>query len=378
MNGAWTANGDQRRQATPFPLITVRGSPVEMGVAHGQSARAQIEASLSLYRSRFEKESGLAWAEVLAIASDAGAMIADFDPPSYEEMVGIARGSRVPLEAILALNVRGEILARSRSTHSPRHEDACTAIAVLPPATQDGHVFIGRNWDQTLACLDCAILVAAYPEDAPAALFLTEAGVLMREGFNEAGLGITGNALTCELDGERARGMPSNVVRRQVLRTTSIDDAVSVIDSAPCGHSVNHLVASTSGAAVSIETTPEDTYSVQPSDAILVHTNHFMSDDARGHVHDVGQMRSRSTRARESNALTALRRVHGSITLDDLISVFRDHTGYPDSICCHPSGVSSGLSIGSVSSTVMDLRERTLWVARHPICEGEYTAVSLS
>lgn len=378
MSEPWYANDVKGHAATPFPLITVRGSPLEMGIAHGRLAKPQIESGLRLYRSRFERESGLPWASVLTIAADAGAMIADFDPPSFEEMEGIARGSGVPLEAILALNVRGEILARSRAGRSSQHDDACTAIAVLPPATRDGRVFVGRNWDQTLACLDCAILVAAYPADAPAALFLTEAGVLMREGFNEAGLGITGNALTCDLDGERARGMPSNVVRRQVLRTTSVDDAVAVIDGAPCGHSVNHLVASASGTAVSIETTPGDAYSVKPSDAILVHTNHFMSDDARGHVQDVGQMRSKSTRSRESNASTGLRRVHGSITIDDLIAVFRDHTGFPDSICCHPSGAPSGLSIGSVSSTIMDLQERTLWVARHPICESEYTAVSLS
>jgi isopenicillin-N N-acyltransferase like protein len=296
----------------------------------------------------------------------------------FEEMEGIARGSRVPLAAIVALNVRGEILARSGAAPVPQHDDACTAIAVMPPATRDGGVFLGRNWDQTLACLDCAILIAAYPADAPAALFLTEAGVLMREGFNEVGLGITGNALTCELDGDQARGLPSNVVRRQVLRTTSVDEAVAVIRNAPSGHSVNHLVASHSGVAVSIETTPGDAYVVKPSDAILVHTNHFISDEARRRVHDVGQMRSRSTRARESHAVTALRRVHGSITIDDLTAVFRDHDGYPDSICCHPNGASSGLAIGSVSSTVMDLRERTLWVARHPICESEYTSVSLS
>src|SRR5512134_2300126 len=98
---------------SPFmlPLITLRGTPFEIGRAFGQQARARISQHLANQQSimaamrphdpgwwRREVRTHLAPYESLA-------------PHVVDEMHGLARGADLTFEEILLLNVRDELTA---------------------------------------------------------------------------------------------------------------------------------------------------------------------------------------------------------------------------------------------------------------------------
>ena len=393
MNGAAGATtADARAVAAvrraPFPVIEVAGSFRAMGEQHGRAARPLIDVALRYYRERLERDSGLAWPSVLELAADVRGAIAAYDADAMAEIEGIADGAGVALDAIVALNARTELLALAAAragapgaAAAPAADasgpDECTSAAVLPGATADGRVLLGRNWDQNLRCLDHTLVVRARPDGARALVYLTEAGILIREGVNDAGVGVTGNLLACDRDGRGVEGMPVAVVRRRMLRAANLADAVAEGLAAPVAHSVNHLLADAAGGAVDLETTPGDVFQVHPEGDILVHANHFRHPDADGALCDTAADRSPSSFLRYRRVREQLDARRGHLGLADLQAAFRDHEGYPDSVCNHPSPDAPRPPSGSVASVAMDLTEREMWIAPHPVCENPYTRYAL-
>ena len=390
MSGLAGAGAGVAARRAPFPAIEVAGSFRAMGEQHGRAARGLIEVALRYYRERFERDSGLAWPRVLELAADVRGAIAAYDADAMAEIEGIADGAGYAVDAIVALNARTELLAlaaarasegtntaAAAAVHDAAGPDECTAAAVLPGATADGRVLLGRNWDQNLRCLDHTLVVRARPDGARALGYLTEAGILIREGVNDAGVGVTGNLLACDRDGRGVAGMPVAVVRRRMLRADRLADAVAEGLAAPVAHSVNHLLADAAGGAVDLETTPGDVFQVQPDDDILVHANHFRHPDADGVLCDTAATRSPSSFLRYRRVREQLDARHGWIGVADLQAAFRDHDGYPDSVCNHPSPEAQRPESGSVASIVMDLTEREMWIAPHPVCENPYTRYAL-
>ena len=363
---------------TPFPAIDVAGSAHEMGVQHGRLAKELIDASVMLYRERFERENALPWGRVLELAAVARGAIAAYDPAAMAEIEGIAEGSGYPLNAIVALNARTELLAYADRADPAEAPDECTAAAVLPGATADGHVLLGRNWDQTLACLDNPVVVRARPEGDRALVYLTEAGILIREGVNEDGIGVTGNLLVCDRDGHAVEGMPVAVVRRRVLRHGNLADAMQEVLDAPCGHSVNHLIGDAAGDAIDLEAVPGDVFRVGPLNDVLVHSNHFRDPRAATTVVDRAAERSPSSFYRDVRVRDLLTSRRGRIGVADVQEAFRDHHGFPESVCSHPRPDTPRGPTGSVASVVMDLTERVMWIAPHPVCENPYTRYALA
>lgn len=346
-----------------------------MGLQHGRSAREQVAGSVDLYRTMFAA-AGLSWAEALGLAGEIRPAMFDYDAALLSELDGIAEGSGQDPLAIVAINSRTEILTlagRRKLEHEPQE---CTSAACLPEVTADGHTFIGRNWDQDLRLVPNIVAVAAEPEDDLDFMMLTEAGILIRDGVNEAGIGVTGNSLYCDQDGKDALGMPVGFVRRKVMRHSSLAPAAKEVFDAPRSASINHMLAAAGGGAMSIETTPRDTFWVLPSGGIVTHSNHFLDPRASVTLNDLGPRKSASTLYRNARVEQNLRRHHGSLRVDDMRAAFNDHFSWPESVCSHPKAGEQHPT-GSVATIVMDLDDRTMWVAAHPVCQSEWRSYAV-
>jgi isopenicillin-N N-acyltransferase like protein len=351
--------GAERPTAADFPVLTLEGTAAARGIAYGRLAADRIRDGLDFYRGVFAA-AGLEGERLRRVSARLEEEIGSFDPEMLLELEGIARGAKVSLGEVISLNARSELMRSS--------EEGCTGIACLPQASS-GHTLLGQNWDWHPSRAATGVLMRILPDDGPAMLAFAEAGALARCGLNEFGIGVVGNALECE-DCSRPGGVPVALLRRRILGCRTIEEAVRTVHESPRGTSVNHLIASAEGEAVSCETTPGAVYEILPEDGLLGHSNHFLSPRAQEEVVDTGIAIHPDTlqRAPRVEELVRACRPADVATLQE---AFCDHEGYPDSICRHAAAVEMG-TWTTVASVVMDLDELRFWLASGPPCEAGY------
>lgn len=361
-------------QHSPFPFVELEGPPLEVGKGHGVQLGDRIQVSIDFYAERFESRANLPWGDVLARADRIADRLRSVAPDLFEEMEGIAAGSEQPTEAIVALNAR-TILLRSSESAEPTQEEAaeCTTGALLPRATANNHTYVFGNWDQHFRLLDNSAFLEIRVPGKPAIFVLTEAGILIRTGFNEHGIGITGNSLGCDRDSGSATGTPWPIVRRRVLQKQRLAPAIREVFQLQRSHSGNHVIGDSEGFAVDLEATPGEVFVVRPESDIIAHANHFVSPGAAAKVTDVYVGRSPSSLYRDVRVRDAMVARHGAITVDDIKDALRDHFGHPQSVCAHV-GETNTLS---VSSHVADLTALTMSITSGPPCENEYRTFRL-
>ena len=124
-----------------FQLITIKSSdPFIRGLQYGQQAEALIHLGIEGYQRHFSKTLDLTWKDITEKSRLYLDLLEREFPEELEEARGIAEGSSVPLEDILVLNCRYEILK-----YRP-HE--CTTGAILPVVSADRcSTFLIQNWD---------------------------------------------------------------------------------------------------------------------------------------------------------------------------------------------------------------------------------------
>lgn len=357
----------------PFPFFRLEGSSHEVGHQHGQLLGDRIAVSIDHYAERFETTAGISWQDVLQMSEAIANRLRVESPELVEEMEGIAIGSDVPFAAIVALNARTMML-RTALNRDRSDSAECTTGALLPRATADGHTYLFGNWDQNYRCVENSALLEIRVIGRPAIFTLTEAGILIRTGFNEHGIGITGNSLISDRDTGDSRGTPWPIIRRRVLWHDRIAPAAREVFQASRSHSGNHVIADAEGFAVDLEATPETVFTLGPDQGVVAHANHFLSVGAQARVIDIQLGRSPSSLYRHARVQEAMEATNGSATIADIQAALTDHFGHPQSVCTHP-GQTNSLT---VSSHIADLTTRTMTISSGPPCENAYRTFHLS
>jgi isopenicillin-N N-acyltransferase-like protein len=372
---------------SPLPLIDLCGAPHEMGRIHGESAREAIASNLDLYFRRFADEGGVAREEACRRGA-AYLRVIDANAPDYGEMVrGIAEASGRPLDEIAALNARYEILY-SEFTRTimelarqvaPSGADGCTAFAALPEATPDGHLRMGENWDWIPGVR--GLMLRLEQPDGFRALCFTEAGIAGGKiGLNEAGIGLAINGLVSTLDSWRRLKTPFHVRTWRVLTSRTLDDALhAILDeerSCSANFLIGHLDAAGRAGAVDVETSPLGATRIQ-AQGVFAHANHFLDPKALRIEQPVDERSS--TYRRCDRMQTLLERYRGQLDDARLCELLRDHHGYPQSVCAHPSPLwPESEAYCTVLGVVMDLHARTILAAPGNPCVTPFERFSLS
>ncbi|MDP6606896.1 MAG: C45 family autoproteolytic acyltransferase/hydrolase [Dehalococcoidia bacterium] len=363
--------------AAHYPVIEVGGSPYERGRQHGEQARDRVAQSIEIYRDRFARTAGLQWDEAVEHGRGFGASIEALDPDIHTELRGIADGAGFTLDEIVAVNCRTEILFGARNRERGQaHEDAheCTTVGVPPNGSAGGKTLLGKNWDWTAACQDSVIVVRAEVDEGPNFVMVVEAGMVGRDGLNEDGIAVTGNLLNSTKDGQTA-GIPVPIVRRRVFNSRSLDAALRAVLDADRAASTNYVIAHESGVIINFEASPEQVYPVYPENGLLTHSNHFLAVAAQ--VQGIDCATGGDTLYRHRRARDLLESKAGALTVEDIQEALRDHAGYPLSICRHVDAERGNAGTASIASIVMDVAERTVYVASGPPCSNEYRAVTV-
>jgi len=358
-----------------YPHVRVSGAALERGRQYGEQTRERVARSVEAYAAVYEEIAGLGWDDVLVQARRYAEPIERFQPRYLEEMRGLAEGSGQDLEAILAINVRTEIMLSAKARQAeedgaPGAPGECTSIAALPAVTDSGHTILSQNWDWLPHTVETIVVLEARQSEGPSYVTVVEAGLLAKAGFNSFGVGVGTNALIDTADvGEP--GVPYHVCLRALLDAEYLPAALAALQRGRRSSSANYILAQAGGQAVDIEARPGDHTRlrlIEPSEGLLVHTNHFVGSPG---ATDVGVWWMNDSPFRYFRARELLRTRTGPVSVDLLQRIFSDHANHPVSICAHADLREKPTDQGeTTASLIMDLEDRVLWLADGTPCKG--------
>ncbi|MBM6589523.1 C45 family peptidase [Brevibacterium sp. RIT 803] len=264
-------------EVRPETFISRAADHVQRGAQRGRELRTGIESAIAGYRRYFEFLS-IAEADVRAAAAASHARLRAWSPEAAEEVAAVAEGAQVPVDELMEVIARTEIM-----TLAPASPTECSTVSFTRP----GSSLAAQNWDWAA---DFSTLwhindVGAVPGQLRH-VGIAEYGMLGKIGLNEAGVGVLLNILKHE--GDEAGGVPIHMILERVLSTAmTLDEALDIIRSAPTTSS-SIITVVTADEVVQVEIANAQKRerraggaSASPGSAsgFLLHTNHFLHPD---------------------------------------------------------------------------------------------------
>ena len=364
-----------------LPVVELRGSAVERGQQYGEAAKERIHTSLEHYENAVGEATGLTWSQVLQRAEQWVETCRGYAPDLMEEIEGVADGAGVEMLDVLTLNARGEIIYDTSFGKSTEGEetvlDGCSSFSMTHGASGDGHVYAGQNWDWLHGSSETLMVLRIVQDPKPTIVMQVEAGQIGRQGANSAGLALNANGLGGRFD--ESVGVPQAFIRRRVLDSAGLLEAVRVLNHAPQHIASNALITHHDHFSIDLETTPGANGWMYPDDGLLVHGNHYQAfvpeqlaaryrPASVDSLFRVPRLRERLLACRDAtDSAEVRRRVHAAVS---------DHLGYPKSVCAHPDPTEGPHEqVSTLLSSLVDLTTGEYMLAPGMPCENDYELV---
>ena len=342
------------------------GSFREMGRQYGEACRNEISYNLNRwYEVCSVTNPGMTAEEFSARSVIFEEPVKNCCPEAYEMILGISEGSGLPVQDIIFINSGYEM-----GMELEGYAAGCTSFAAAGRTTADNKTIVGQNmeWHDGFE----VTVMKCRPDNAPAFLALTFAGMLAHFGISEAGFGHFGNGVMCML---QQTGPTDIVITQKIFLQTDLSNAVRCITTAEAAIAVNHLMAHKDGQIIDVESCPGHNGIILPDDDILVHGNHFNTPSMKQYcVTEKSPFADSFVREYRLKRLMEERK--GSITPEVMMELLQDHQGYPKSICRH-MGKLPDEGFHTVSSMVAVPEEGKMWATDGNPCENEYVLYSL-
>ncbi len=361
---------DTESQHNPLPVIAVEGDHRACGIKAGEQSWDRIVRSLATYKRMFAL-CNISWDEAVEKARVHLPVIKEITPHLLEELDGLAAGcsdktdDSIDAGTLLALNCRTEILppdfllrAMATSGHNPdNHDTHCNECTSLAVARENQPVWLAQNWDWVGLQRDALIVLHAKPDNRPACITVTEAGMLAKIGINDKGFAVSLNILRSHDDGQ-SPGLPVHFLLRALLECSNVEEACDFARNVPFASSSNILIADKSGDMASLEVSPKGCRVLSTENNQLCHTNHFLTPEFV--ANDAGLKGNISTVSRLATAQKKLSGIQGFKDINKLLS---DTSGGNESICRFADKTLAEIAqIETVVAVAMNLTAQTLLV----------------
>jgi isopenicillin-N N-acyltransferase-like protein len=281
-------------------IIEVAGSFRSMGQAFGEETREAIgelyEARVrnAIVQARAYGGRRIEEASLIELAKRCVDVLRKWQPPVYEELLGIAEGAAVSLPAVWTMNALTDVrdvAAFGDPAWMAAPDDGCTAL-LADERPLGGGVVAGQTWDLATDNLPYVCVLRRRPEAALRTTCLTLVGCLSLIGLNEAGLAVG----TTNIRGADSRpGVGYLDVLHAALAHRSRETAEVTVVSAPRAGAHYYWLADPAGWTA-LECTARRQAKVARTGA-YVHTNH-MTESVR--VHEVAGTPMASSHARHA------------------------------------------------------------------------------
>ncbi len=341
-------------------LVTLKGSPEEIGLQHGQLLKEKVAAAWEFYSQTL-------FGNQMEILEELGSqylqVITDFSADYGSEIEALAKGAGLPAWQIAALNARTEIIHVLMEKLSIGE---CTTLYLA------GSRILGQNWDWMEQLEPLFVVMRIDREDGHQILQIAEPGIIGKVGLNSKGIGVCLNILSGD---PSPVAVPVHILLRSVLDSASLDEALTHFQNMDLGTYSNILIADDQGGSVDIEFARSEMSVVDYGDEIPIHTNHLLSDLKPGREPSKDPMFDNSL-ARYSRGQEILAATDKSADVADFKAILRDGENASDPICVNYKE-QLGFMIGTVSSVIMDLPARTLHVTKGPPGTNSYVPFTL-
>lgn len=370
-------------------LITLTGSPYDMGYQHGVIAKELYVKGLILFFARFLRTLRFGLEDMIrpgslrrivgnlfekyvkVLQSNLSRNYSGF---ALEEMRGFADGtgeSRELLQVLMAMPDVLQILLARGLSHTVANSVAvlnpgCTSAAVWGDASSDGSFLYGRNldfFDDHSMDTNPAIMLCKPDKGMKYASFgflgVPGGGVT---GINEAGITV---ALHIMLSKDvTSYSTPIMNIANEIIRNAeNVSDAVRIAGS--------HRFSSGWGLAVTdakhreavvLEASSKHIVQRNGSSTFMVNTNHYNTDALRQREYDYSVSTTASTIGRYKRAEEIIREKYGKFTVDDMILLLGDHLEYQTR---KERALGSTITaVHNVSAVVMKPEEMKVWMSQ--------------
>jgi len=210
-------------------------------------------------------------------------------------------------------------------------------------------------------------LLRITPENGPAQLVVSFAGILGLNGLNSAGVGAVINKVTAT---DARPGVVYPFIMRKALMSERIGDALGAAIFSPRAGGINYQFAG-SGVAFCAETSAA-CYQLLDIDGSMAHTNHFVGRDMR-RFETPNWLSHGGSMVRKQVADAFLKKHRGALNPDRLKELTRDHTNHPRCICAHGfPGEDPKTAFHTVFAVIMDPEAGWLELCPGNPCENTY------
>lgn len=397
-----------------FQHVIVSGTPYERGYQHGVQASEKIKLSVAQYKTSPALPPQSICAQYIHNLY-IPAINRDF-PEGLDEMKGIAEGAGVSLSDVVLLNARYDLSRVRHSSEDSASEEECTSMAMVHEHMDDSmegsRVYVAQNWDMaSWLCESDIIIILQIQNDsaddisAPRSIIsLTEAGQLGRSGMNSLGMGLCANSLWSSEDKSPYQNvskndtgvpyLPFSLVRRMFLECGTMAAGLKAICTTLRHVSGNIVVGASDGLAINVEITPSRFFTSYPErlpqnqDTMLVtHANHFVAPAMVGGSDIRDTYPGGSSLFRDKRLYSLLQKqarylpTGSKLGPKQIKAAFKDHAGFPRSLCEHKKGVEKyGAAKGdsvTVASVIYDLSQLVMHVCKGNPCCGSWETHSL-
>ena len=348
-----------------LPLVEASGKPFEMGKEVGRKCASRAVVYRKSIADTIAHCTGHDWKAASARARLHLPYAEEFYPDFVDEIRGYSEGAKISFDDAFTMCCH-ELL-------SSRGFRGCTDFVANDHVTLDGNVLAAHNEDWSSDCLETVVFLHAKPKGKPEFFTASYAGLVPSCGMNSAGISSTGNALE---PNDVRLGIPKMFPVRKIMEARRIGEALEYAMPADRASSYNNIVCDKNGEMYSLEGSATDCAWLYALDGYLVHTNHYTAERMLKFESDP------STRAcsifRYNRALRLVEDQLGSVSVDSLKTIQRDHVNRPGSICRHPDPGIHPLDISeTIFSVIYDLTKLEAHVLKGKPCSGEYSKFSL-
>ena len=335
-----------------LPYYKLRGTPEEIGEAHGCLLRDRIRASYDYYSRELMgdyaidlKAKGLGYLQA----------VQDIRPDLATEMEAMAHGAGLAPWQIGVLNARTELLLETTLSQQPQE---CTSLYFPQTAV------LGQNWDWIDTYEDLAVILEIERENGPDILMLTEPGILGKIGMNSAGLGVCLNILAGQ---QTQPAVPLHILLRLLLEAEALAEVELLLAETQFDTYSNILVGTDQGEFIDVEVMGKRAYRIDFGNQIPVHTNHYLQEQNQG-LNLSGLSESTTQRYQRARKLC---RDLPLETVNNMKEILADRENGDNAICRKYSDY-LGFHTGTICSIVMDLSARCMHITRGNPLEHEY------